>query len=88
MGSSFVTFARILNILIDIDSIVSCAPLAGFAVFPLPAKKVTWEAPNAAPWRTEFDVGLRERELFGLETDGQLVRLKFDYGDINISPTN
>jgi hypothetical protein len=89
MGSRFVTLAGILNMLIDIESAVSCAPLAGFAVFPLPAKKVLWGAPNAAAWKTESDVGLRERwthehiscQLRGVvRRDGWVWYLGYDYG--------
>ena len=66
--------------LIDISGALSCVPLAGFALFPLPATKSLWEARNTTAWRTEFDVTLREKELFGISTEGQLTSLRFEYG--------
>lgn len=85
---SFVTIVRILNIFIDIDCAVRSPALTGFAIFPLPAKKVLWEAPNAAAWRVEFAEGLRQRELFGLATDGRLMKLRCDLGMMDVTATD
>jgi hypothetical protein len=82
------TLARILNILIDISTAISCAPVPSLAICPLPAKKMIWEARTAAAWEVEFNEGLRARQLFGLATDGQLMRLRFDYGGVSVAPAN
>jgi len=79
------TFARILNMLIDIDTAVRCSPLQGFIMCPLPTKKVLWEARDASSWRVEFDATLKERELFGVSTDGQLTKMQI--GSEGISTT-
>lgn len=69
--------------LIDIDTAVSCSPLLGFIMCPLPTKKLLWEARDATVWRLEFDAVLKERELFGLATDGQLTKMKIGSGGIS-----
>ena len=60
------TLGRTLNFLIGIDRAVACKPMAGFAAFPLPAKRAPWEAHNTEICRTGFEMGLRTRRLFGL----------------------
>lgn len=86
--SSFVTIARILNIFTNIDCAVRSPALAGFAIFPLPAKKVLWKASHPAAWGVEFAEGLRQRELYGLATDGRLVKLRCDLGAMNETATD
>lgn len=71
--------------LIDIDNAIRRSPLASFVVFPLPMKKVLWEAPNAEIWSREIKVILKDRELFGLGTDGQLKRVGLEHGGMNIT---
>ena len=73
---------------IDLEYIIHTPALAGFAIFPLPAKKVLWEAPNATAWRKEFLEGLKQRELFGLATDGRLMRVRCDFGKWDVTPAN
>ena len=84
LWSRIETLGRILNLLVDIERAVGCTPMAGFAIFPLPAKKVLWKARSAEAWGKEFDLGLRARELFGLATDGQVMKVKFEYGRMNV----
>ena len=73
---------------INIDTAVSCSPLVGFILCPLPTKKLLWEARDATTWRVEFDAALKERELFGLSTDGQLTKMQLGYGGISTTPTD
>jgi len=47
--------------LMDIDHTVKIVLLAGFAIFPLPAKKILWEARNASTWRAQFSETLKDR---------------------------
>ena len=53
--------AHIVNKFIDIGTAVRCTPFAGFALPPLPQKKVLWEAQNGETWRREFDITLMEK---------------------------
>jgi hypothetical protein len=89
-SNRLVTIARILNKLINIDRAVTCYPLPGFAIVPLPAKKVLWEAPDAMTWRAEFNQTLKEREIFGLLEDGQLAKLQLqqEYTSFTTSSAN
>ena len=68
-----------LNMLIDIDKAVTCAPAPGFVLFPLPTKKVLWETRTAEAWRTEFKETMKETDLFGVSTEGELKGLKLEY---------
>jgi hypothetical protein len=50
--------------------------MEGFCLMPLPANKTIWEAEDEEDWKTEFDVCLREREIYGVSTEGRLVKLQ------------
>ncbi|KAF2497815.1 hypothetical protein BU16DRAFT_559543 [Lophium mytilinum] len=71
----FIIIARILNLLVDMGHSLTCSSLPGFILVPLPSKKVLWEAPNEEVWQKEFETTLRAREIFGVTTEGRLVRL-------------
>ncbi|KAF2803588.1 uncharacterized protein BDZ99DRAFT_399578 [Mytilinidion resinicola] len=78
----FVVIARMLNMLVEMGQAVTCSSLPGFALVPLPSKKVLWEAPNEEVWQKEFESTLRAREIFGVTTEGRLVRLMQDMSGI------
>ena len=77
--------AHILNKVIDLGDAVRCTLFNGFALPPLPAKKVLWEARTAESWRKEFDTTLREQELFALSNDGTLTKLRLEYAGLSRS---
>ncbi|KAN0112523.1 hypothetical protein V8E51_005474 [Hyaloscypha variabilis] len=77
--------AHIINKVIDLGDAVRCIPFNGFALPPLPAKKVLWEARTAESWRKEFDTTLREQELFALSNDGTLTKLRLEYTGLSRS---
>jgi hypothetical protein len=77
--------AHIINKVIDLGDAVRCTPFNGFALPPLPAKKVLWEARTAESWRKEFDTTLREQELFALSNDGTLTKLRLEYTGLSRS---
>jgi len=78
----FVIVARIVNMLVDMNQALPCSQLPGFALVPLPSKKVLWEAASEESWKKEFDSTLKMREIFGMTTEGQLVRLVLGSGGI------
>jgi hypothetical protein len=71
-----------MNMLINVDQALTCAPPPGFAIIPLPAQKILWEAKTAAEWRSEYETTLRTREIFGLSNEGQLIKLQQRFGQI------
>lgn len=79
--------ARVINMLFDIDYAVSCTPLPGFVLVPLPSTKSLWDARSAKSWRTEFDLALNAREIHGVTTEGELVRLQQRLGIISTHST-
>lgn len=74
--------------LINIDNALSCSPLSGFILFPLPAKKLLWEARDATTWRVEFDATLKNRALFGLSIDGGLTKMTLGSGGMSTATTD
>ncbi|KAF2102815.1 hypothetical protein NA57DRAFT_52367 [Rhizodiscina lignyota] len=80
------TIARLINMVLDIDSAVVCYLLRGFVFVPLPAQRTLWETNTTASWRKEFDLFLRDRRLYGLAADGKLKSLvQQDDGQVVIS---
>lgn len=70
------TVARLINMVIDIDSAVVCSLLRGFVLVPLPTRQTVWRASNEIAWRREYDLFLSDRQLFGLGVDGKLKSLE------------
>ncbi|ORY12875.1 hypothetical protein BCR34DRAFT_286370 [Clohesyomyces aquaticus] len=81
-----VTVARIMNLAINLDHAISCEPLDGFCLAPLPAKKTLWEAADAKHWRAEFDTTLHAREIFGLSKLGKVLKLQQSRDQIIATP--
>jgi hypothetical protein len=48
----------------------------GYILMPLPVKKIIWEAKDAEIWRKEFDICLKEREIYGVSSRGKLTKLQ------------
>ncbi|KAH7110289.1 hypothetical protein B0J11DRAFT_544359 [Dendryphion nanum] len=67
--------ARILNIPIDLDYCIVCAPFEGFVLFPLPAKKVLWDATSTGQWQTDIRGEYQKRETYGVATSGKLIKM-------------
>ncbi|KAH8593257.1 hypothetical protein B0O99DRAFT_688840 [Bisporella sp. PMI_857] len=63
---------RIINMLVCFDPILACDPLLGFALAPLPTKKLLWEASTEWQWGYEY-LSAREETIYGLRMDGELV---------------
>jgi hypothetical protein len=75
-----------MDMLVNVDQVVCCQPIPGFTLVPLPAKKALWEANNAEAWRVEFDLTLQTRDIFGLSTSGDLMKLQQEYKQITTHP--
>jgi hypothetical protein len=69
----------LIDLLVNVDHVICCYPIPGFTIVPLPAEKVLWEARNAEEWRAEFDTSLQTRAIFGLNTEGKLMKLQQEY---------
>lgn len=74
--------------LIDIEGAKSYPPLEGFVLFPLPGKRVLWEASNATAWLAEFNTDVKDWGMFGLAIDGKVKRVSFEQGRTNITEAN
>lgn len=66
----------------------TCEPLRGFALFPLPSNKVLWEARDHKTWRSEVNVALKDKEIFGLSLGGELIRTTLVDGNMNTEPAD
>jgi hypothetical protein len=71
-----VVLARIMNMAFYMDRAFTCDGLAGFALIPLPANKVAWETDDEQVWCAEYDKCHLERSIYGLTSEGKLVRLR------------
>jgi hypothetical protein len=83
---SIIVLVRMIDLLINVDHVICCQPIPGFTLVPLPAKKVLWDASTAKEWRAEFDISLRTREVFGLNTEGKLMKLQREYRQLTSHP--
>jgi hypothetical protein len=70
-----VNMARIMNIAFTMDHAFSCEAVEGFALIPLPSTKVGWETNDEHVWNAEYDKCHLQRMMYGLSTEGNLVRL-------------
>jgi hypothetical protein len=70
-----VTMARIMNMAFYMDRALRCEGLPGFALIPLPSNKVAWETDDEDVWSAEYDKCHNERYIYGLTSEGKLVRL-------------
>lgn len=75
-----------MDMLINMDYAICCQPIPGFTLVPLPAKKALWEARSAEEWKPQFNLTLQTREIFGLSTDGKLMKLQQEYKQITSQP--
>jgi hypothetical protein len=75
-----------MDMLINVDPVIRCYPIPGFTLLPLPAKKALWEAKDAEEWKAEFDVMLQTRDIYGLSTDGSLMKLQQEFQQITTHP--
>jgi hypothetical protein len=73
--------------LLNMDQAGICPAYPGFIVAPLPAKKILWEAPTAEAWCLEHNWSLKEREIFGMSSDGELSKIRPENGVLSCSHT-
>lgn len=66
---------KIMNIFLDLDAAMSCQPMDGFALVPLPSTTTLWQAATADTWGREFESAYQERTIYGVSTAGELIRL-------------
>ncbi|KAI1862819.1 uncharacterized protein JN550_009966 [Neoarthrinium moseri] len=76
---------RIINIVVDISLAVSCRPMDGFVLLPLPGNETLWDAQEVELWRSEFKMYFEERTIYGVSESGCLIRLRQDAGGIQSS---
>jgi hypothetical protein len=81
-----VVVARMMDMLINMDYAICCQPLPGFSLVPLPAKKILWEARSPEEWRSEYNLSLHSREIFGMSTKGKLMKLQQEYKRVTSQP--
>lgn len=67
---------KIMNIFLDLDAAMSCQPMDGFALVPLPSTTTLWQAATADKWGHEFESTYQERTIYGVSTAGELIRLR------------
>jgi hypothetical protein len=67
---------RLLSLLFDLSPAGVCSPAPGFLLMPLPTSKLLWEAHDAEAWRKEIATETKSNAIFGLLTNGQLMRLE------------
>lgn len=73
-----------MNTAFNMDRAFSCDGIRGFALLPLPATKLGWEATDEKIWCAEYDKCKSEGFIYGLTTGGKLVRLRQSLGGIEI----
>jgi len=54
----------------------------GYALMPLPVKKTMWEPTDPETWRPEFDECLEMRGIYGVTTEGRLMKLQQNFAGI------
>jgi hypothetical protein len=80
-----VVMFRLLNMVVDISDAVSCFPLPGFVIIPLPEPEAQWRTTDPDEWSSLFSASCNMPSVFGMSTRGQLVKLKKDGIGINRS---
>lgn len=75
-----------MDMLINMDYAICCQPIPGFSLVPLPSGKVLWEARDAGEWKSEFNLTLQTRGIFGLNSVGKLMRLQQEYRQVTTQP--
>lgn len=75
---STVLIFQILNMLVDIPTIVTCYSVMGFTFLPLPCPAPMWNAPDHEGWSTSFQQWYEKRTLYGLSVDGALTTVQKD----------
>jgi hypothetical protein len=73
-----VVMFRLLNMVVDISDAVSCFPLPGFVIIPLPESEAQWCTTDPNEWSSLFSASCNVPSVFGMSTQGQLVKLQKD----------
>lgn len=67
---------RLLNMVVNISDAVSCFPMPGFVIVPLPEEDGLWKAQRSEEWLRTFARQQNPSLIFGMADNGGLVKLQ------------
>jgi hypothetical protein len=73
---------RLLNMVVDISDAVSCFPMPGFVIVPLPGEEGLWKARHSGEWSASFARQGKPPSVFGMADSGGLVKLQKQGGGV------